>query len=122
MKEFQAFLDGIDRPDRAERMTKILSHVQEKFPQLKPEVKWNQPMFTDHGTFIVGFSVAEGHIAVAPEPQAIALFAEEIQKAGYSHTRGLFRIRWTDEVNWELIDKIVSYNIHDKKDMTKFWR
>lgn len=122
MKEFQSFLDGIEGPDRAERMKEILRHVQGKFPQLKPELKWNQPMFTDHGTFIVGFSVAEGHIAVAPEPQAIAMFAEEIRKAGYSHTRGLFRIKWADDVHWELLDKIVSYNIHDKKGMTKFWR
>ena len=39
----------------------------EKFPQLKEENKWNQPMFNDHGTFIIGFSIAKGHIAVAPE-------------------------------------------------------
>jgi uncharacterized protein YdhG (YjbR/CyaY superfamily) len=40
---------------------------------LKEEIKWNQPMFSDHGTFIIGFSIAKEHIAVAPEAVVISL-------------------------------------------------
>ena len=122
MKNFQEFLKNIDTPDRRDRMETILNHIKGKFPQLNEEIKWNQPMFSDHGTFIIGFSVAKGHIAVAPEAVAIELFKKEIEKSRYSHTQELFRIKWIDEVNYELIDKIIAYNIEDKKEMTKFWR
>ena len=122
MKDFQMFLDSIREPDNRERMENILKYVKEKFPQLKEEIKWNQPMFSDHGTFIIGFSVAKGHIAVAPEAVVIGLFEKEIEEAGYSHTKELFRIKWTDQVDFDLLHKLVNYNIENKKNMIKFWR
>lgn len=122
MKEFQAFLAGIHAPNQRDRMEDILRYIKESFPQLKGEIKWNQPMFSDHGTFILGFSVAKGHIAVAPESAVIRLFEREIEKAGYSHTKELFRIKWTDPVNFDLLHNMAAYNIADKKDMTNFWR
>ena len=122
MKYFQIFLDSIDEPYKKERMESILKYIKEKFPQLKEEIKWSQPMFTDHGTFIIGFSIAKGHIAVAPESVVINLFEKQIAEAGYSHTQELFRIKWTDKVDFDLLHNIVAYNIGDKKDMTRFWR
>lgn len=122
MEVFQMFLDSISEEDKRERMEEILNYVKEKFPQLKEEIKWSQPMFTDHGTFIISFSVAKGHIAVAPESVVINLFKKEIEEAGYSYTRELFKIKWTDQVDFDLLYKLVAYNIEDKKGMTSFWR
>lgn len=122
MIEFQKFLDSIQEQDKRDRMEAILLRIQEMFPQLNKEIKWNQPMFTDHNTFILAFSVSKGHIAVAPEAVVIHLFEKEIEEAGYSHTKELFRIKWTDKVDFDLLHKIISYNIESKKDMTTFWR
>ena len=33
-----------------------------------------------------------------------------------------FRIKWTDEVDYQLLDKMIEYNLEDKKGMTKYWR
>ena len=79
MKDFQSFLDNIDEVDKRERLEEIFKHIKGKFPQLKEEIKWNQPMFTDHGTFIIAFSISKGHISVSPEMAAIKLFEEEIK-------------------------------------------
>lgn len=122
MTGFQLYLSSIDSPDKKERMEDILKYIKKSFPQLRAEIKWNQPMFTDHGTFIIGFSIAKKHIAVAPELTAIAHFREDIEEAGFSCTNMLFRIKWTDKVNYNLLHKIVEYNIESKKDMNKFWR
>lgn len=122
MEEFKDFLDEIEDLEKRKRLEDILNHIKEKFPQLIAEIKWNQPMFSDHGTFIIAFSIAKGHIAVAPEAKAISVFEKEIKEAGYSCTSNLFRIKWTDQVDYNLIDKIVQYNIEDKKGMTRFWR
>lgn len=70
----------------------------------------------------IGFSIARNHIAVAPEAVVIQQFEKEIEEAGYSNTKELFRIKWTDKVDYELLRKIVAYNIEDKKDLVKFWR
>lgn len=103
-------------------MEDILEDIKKTFPHLKEEIKWKQPMFTDHGTFIIAFSIAKGHIAVAPEASVIKEFAKEIEKAGYSYTRELFRIKWTDEVDFDLLHKLVEHNIEDKKETKSFWR
>jgi uncharacterized protein YdhG (YjbR/CyaY superfamily) len=122
MSDFQMYINNIDDPDKRTRMEGIFDYLRKAFPQLKEEVKWNQPMFTDHGTFIIGFSIAKVHIAVAPETAAINHFEKEIEEAGYSHTKQLFRIKWTDKVDYDLLQKITSFNILDKKNMVKFWR
>lgn len=122
MGNFQPFLDKIEELDKRERMKRILDHITERFPQLKQEIKWSQPMFSDHGTFIIGFSIAKHHIAVGPEAVALDYFNEDIKKAGYERTRQLFRIKWTDDIDFSLLERIVSFNIEDKKDVTTYWR
>ncbi len=122
MKSFQMFLDNIGEPEKRERLELILNNIKKKFPHLKEEIRWNQPMFSDHGTFIIGFSISKTHIAVAPEAVVIGLFEKKIEEAGYSHTKELFRIKWTDNINYDLLYKIIDYNIKDKKGMRKFWR
>ena len=122
MQNFKDFLNTIDDPKKREKMENILMHIREKYPQLNEEIKWNKPMFSDHGTFIIGFSLAKNNIAVAPEAAVIRHFEQEILMAGYTHTQNLFRIKWTDEVDYDLLDRIVEYNIEEKKDMTKYGR
>lgn len=79
-------------------------------------------MFTDHGTFIIGFSVAKNHMAVAPERAGIIRFTEEIKGAGYDHTKEIFRIPWKSPVDFTLLEKMIAFNISEKKDYTTFWR
>jgi uncharacterized protein YdhG (YjbR/CyaY superfamily) len=44
--------------------------------------------------FIIGFSVAKNHMAVAPERAGILYFSVEIVQAGYEHTKDLIRFPW----------------------------
>lgn len=122
MSGFKEYLDKIEESEKKERLTFIFDSIKKEFPQLKEEIKWNQPMFTDHGTFIIGFSVAKGHIAVAPEDDVMALFEKRIEEAGYSHTKRLLRIKWTDEIDFDLIYSMIAFKIEDKKDYKKFWK
>ncbi|MED1864371.1 iron chaperone [Fictibacillus nanhaiensis] len=122
MDVYSEYLSAIDDPDQRNRTEELLKWVIEKFPNLEPQFKWNTPMFTDHGTFIIGISIAKQHLSIAPEEVAMLKFADEIKKAGYTFTKGLFRIRWKDEVNYELLEDIIAFNIQDKAEYTKFWR
>lgn len=122
MKAFKEFLAGIDNQDHRDRTEEVLSWVSKKFPKLVPVIKWNQPMFTDHGTFIIGFSTSKHHLAVSPEGAGIKQFSEEIKQSGYEHTKMLVRFPWDRQIDYSLLEKMIEYNIVDKADCSTFWR
>ncbi|MDG0813980.1 iron chaperone [Cohnella rhizosphaerae] len=122
MNVFAKFLDPIENPEHQARMEEVLSWVTRKFPNLSPALKWNQPMFTDHGTFIIGFSVSKKHMAVSPEQAGMVRFSEEISKAGYERTKEIVRIPWARPVEYALLEKMIEFNIADKATCTTFWR
>ncbi len=122
MEVFAEYLAHIDNIQHQARMEEVLNWVTKKFPYLKPKIAWNQPMFTDHDTFIIGFSVAKHHMSVAPEQVGIAKFSEEIKQAGYDHSKELVRIPWDIPVDFSLLEKMIAFNIIDKADCKTFWR
>lgn len=122
MEVFEGYLQQIENLEHKNRMEEILNWVNMKFPNLKREIKWNQPMFTDHGTFIIGFSISKQHIAVSPEEAGITHFADAIEKAGYDYTKGMFRIKWANPVDYPLLEKMIAFNISDKANCSTFWR
>ena len=122
MDVFTAYLETMGNPVQRARMEQLLSWVMEKFPDLTPKIGWNQPMFTDHDTYIIGFSAAKQHLAVAPEAAGISRFADDIAKAGYDHTNLLMRIKWERPIDYSLLARIIEFNIEDKADCSTFWR
>lgn len=122
MSKINEFIEKIEDSQKRERLGMIVNSLREAFPQLQEDVKWNQPMFIHENTFIIAFSLAKAHIAVAPESVVIQHFRDDIDKAGYVATQELFRIKWNDPVDLNLLHRIVSYNLETKKDHPKFWR
>ncbi|CAM3444166.1 iron chaperone [Erysipelothrix sp. HDW6B] len=116
------FLATMEDVHQREKLASILTWIQTRYPQLEAVVKWNQPMFLDHGTFIIAFSVSKQHIAVAPEVIAMKQFELSIKEAGYKATSNLFRIKWNDAIAWDLLEEIITFNIEDKATVTSFWR
>ncbi|ARJ37682.1 iron chaperone [Sporosarcina sp. P21c] len=122
MEIFKQYIAGIDSPEQRHRVEQVLAWVTTTFPNLEPQMKWNTPMFSDHGTFIIGISIAKHHMSISPEPAGIARFADEIAEAGYSATSGLFRIKWNEPIHFGLLEKLIEFNMEDKIDCTNFWR
>jgi len=122
VKVFSEFLTNIKNEHHRTKTEEILFWVKNKFPNLVAEIKWNQPMFTNEGTFIIAFSVAKHHLAVAPEKVVIDRFSAQIIDAGYKHTQQLIQIPWGKEFDFNLLAEIISFNITDKADCTTFWR
>ncbi|WP_125591187.1 iron chaperone [Companilactobacillus jidongensis] len=122
MDVFEDFLANIEDKSHRARMIEIIDWVQTTFPELQKRFAWKQPMFTDHGTFIIGFSVAAKHISVAPEGKSMDLFASKVEDAGYTHGTKMFRIKFDQDVNYDLLKDVIEFNIEDKKDCDTFWR
>lgn len=66
--------------------------------------------------------MAKQHLSVAPEEFGMEHFADGIAQAGYSATKGLFRIKWKEPVNYELLGEMIEFNMIDKAECTTFWR
>lgn len=122
MEVFTDFISAIENPINKERTQSILRWVMNAFPNLTPKIAWNQPVFTDHGTFIIGFSVSKNHLAIAPERIVIDFFSNAIIQSGYDHTKELIRIGWDKPVDFELLSNIIKHNIAEKADCGSFWR
>lgn len=122
MEVFTEYLASIKDFNHKIRMEEVLGWVMNTFPTLDPKIAWNQPMFTEHDTYIIGFSVSKQHMAVAPERAGIIHFEKDIEQAGYDHTKELIRIPWNKEVEFTLLEKIIEFNVVEKKDCKTFWR
>lgn len=122
MEVFSEYLAQIENPQHRERTQEILEWVGDIFPTLEPRIAWNQPMFTDHGTFIVGFSLSKQHLAVSPELAGMEPFREKITSVGYGQSKMLFRIRWNEPISYPLLEEIIKFNRLDKAECKNFWR
>ena len=122
MEDFLEFIEHINNGQQRARTQEVLGWVKSQFPNLEARIAWNQPMFTEHGTFIIGFSVSSKHLAVSPERAGMVRFTNEITKAGYSQSKMLFRIRWEEPVNYILLDQIIRFNCIDMAECKTFWR
>ena len=118
----EEYLSNIQDIEHKKRMSEIFEWVEENFPSLKGEIKWKQAMFSEHGTFIIGFSEAKNHMSFTPEEEVIGLFSTEIKKSGYEHTKGIAKIKWTDEVDYELLKNLIEFNIREKAECTTYFR
>lgn len=122
MDTFENYLNTIENIEHRTRMTDILLWIQQTYPDLVPVIKWNQPMFTDHGTYIIGLSISKHHFSVAPEVKTMHLFDEEIKEAQYERTANTIKIKWTQPIDYNLFKKMIDFNLIDKKETTQFWR
>jgi len=122
MDVLKGYLEAIVVAEQKARMEEIFNWIHETFPSLEAVIKWNQAMFVDHGTLIIGFSMAKQHMSFTPEEAVITIFTEDIKKAGYEHTKGIVKVKWADEVNYELIKRLIEFNMIDKAECKTFFR
>jgi len=122
MAVWSDFVAAIDDPNNRAKLTAVFEWIEREYPQLEARMAWNQPMYTDHGTFIIGFSVAKKHFNFTPEKAVIPLFAADFERAGYIAKAMLVSVPWSAPVDYDLLDRVIAHNIADKADCTTFWR
>lgn len=76
------YLATIPNGDNRARMVQVLNWVAEHYPELELRIAWNQPMFTHHGTYIIGFSTAPKHMAMTPERATMIRFEPVMRERG----------------------------------------
>ncbi len=118
----EEFLDGMAAPEQRTKLERLLDWVSGTWPELELVIKWNQPMFTHHGTYIIGFSTFPKNLAVGPEAPLIDRMRADIEAAGYTTTQRLFRIGWSDPIDYALLTRVIETQISEKATVTGLWR
>lgn len=122
MEVLMAYLDAIQVKEQRDRMEEVFQWIVSHYPQLEVQIKWKQPMFVDHGTFIIGFSMAKNHLSFTPEEDVVTIFKEEIEQSGYEHTKGIIKVKWSETVDYTLLKRMIDFNITDKAECKTFFR
>ncbi|WP_423189953.1 iron chaperone [Alkalibacterium sp. f15] len=122
METFADFLQSLDDETQKQKLGDLFNFIDSEFPNIDKRIAWNQPMYTDHDTFIIGFSVAKNHISVAPEKAGLRQFEREIKENNYELLKEIFKIKKSQPINKELIRDMIAFNIEDKKNCKTFWR
>ncbi len=118
---FRAYVEGITDLEMREKMESVLVYCCDQYPQLIPKIAWNQPMLTDHGTYIIGFSVAKDHIVVGLELNTMAHFADMIKAEGLVTKKMTFQIKRKQAIPERLLKTIIDQTLVLKKDIHTFW-
>ena len=106
--------------DNRARMVEVLNWVAKRYPELEQRIAWNQPMFTHHGTYIIGFSASSKHMAMAPERATIIRFEQVMRERGTDFGTMLARQPWNKPFDYELLDVFIQHQLTDKHDVTSF--
>ena len=122
IKTLDEFLATIPDDDNRERMVDVVVWVGLTYPELKLRIAWNQPMFTHHGTYIIGFSAASKHMAVDPERATMIRFEPVMRERGTDFGKKFARQPWDKPFDYELLDAFIQHQLEEKRDITSFWR
>ena len=116
------YLATIPNDDNRSRMVEVLNWVAERYPELELRIAWNQPMFTHHGTCIIGFSAASKHMAMAPERATMIRFEPVMRERGTDFGTMFARQPWNKPFDYELLDAFIQHQLAEKQNITAFWR
>ena len=116
------YLETIPDDDNRERMVDVLVWVGLTYPELELRIEWNQPMFTHHGTYIIGFSAASKHMTMAPERATMIRFEQVMRERGTDFSTMLARQPWNRPFDYELLDAFIQHQLAEKQDIRSFWR
>ncbi len=122
METYDKFLDSVVNPQIKTKLAEIIQWISTHYPELELVMKWHQPMFIHHKTFIVGFSVAKSHLNIAFEAPELNRFKEAIKATGYHQTKMLIQIKENQAIDYSLLKEIIDFTIEDKQYVQTFWR
>ena len=122
IKTLDEYVATIHDDDNRARMVDVLVWVGLTYPALELRIAGNQPMFTHHGTYIIGFSAASTHMAMAPERATMIRFEQVMRERGTDFGTMLTHQPWTKPFDHELLDAFIQHQLAEKRDVTSFWR
>ena len=56
------------------------------------------------------------------EKAGVRQLEEAFKQAGYAYTESLYKVKWMDEMDYDLLKEVIDFQVADKKGLTTYWR
>ena len=122
IKTLDEFLATIPNANNRARIVEVLDWVSQRYPEHELRTARNQPMFTHHGTYIIGFSATCRHMAMAPEHATTIRLEQAMRERGTDIGKMFARQPWNEPFDYELAAAFIDRQLGDKLETTSFWR
>src|SRR5699024_355520 len=94
MDTLQQYLATVPDEKHREAMESLIEWVANSFPELRLEIKWNQPMMIRNDTFILAFSCGGDYVSIAAWNTVLYKFLYRLKESRYGHHKKEFQIPW----------------------------
>ena len=82
--------------------------IRRALPDAAEKISWSMPTWWN-GHNILHFAANKKHIGLYPGPEAVAFFAEKLERAGCKYSKGSVQIPYSDALPLDLIAEIATW-------------
>ncbi len=90
------------------QLQNVRAAIREELPDATEKISWSMPTWWK-GHNIIHFAANKNHIGLYPGPEAVAFFAEKLDRAGCRYSKGSIRIPYSDHLPQDLIAEIAGW-------------
>lgn len=91
-----------------DQLQSVRAVLKTTLPDAAEKISWSMPTYwKEHN--IIHFAAAKKHIGLYPGPEAVAQFAEKLDQAGCTFSKGSIRIPYSNELPLSLIAEIAAW-------------
>ena len=91
-----------------EQLRLVRAALKSELPDAAEKISWSMPTYWK-GRNIIHFAASKNHIGLYPGPEAVAHFAEKLDRAGCAYAKGSIRIPYSDTLPLRLIGEIAAW-------------
>ena len=91
-----------------DQLQNVREVIRDELPNATEKICWSMPTYWQ-GHNIIHFAAAKKHIGLYPGPEAVAVFAERLQKASCKFSKGAIQIPYSDDLPLTLISEIAAW-------------
>ena len=91
-----------------DRLQSVRAVLKRELPDAAEKISWSMPTYWK-GHNILHFAASKKHIGLYPGPEAVAEFAEKLDRAGCTYSKGTIRIPCSGELPLDLIAEIAAW-------------
>ena len=91
-----------------DQLQSVRTVLRNELPDATEKISWSMPTYWK-GQNIIHFAASKKHIGLYPGPEAVEQFAEKLDQAGCTYSKGSVRIPYSDELPLGLIAEIAAW-------------
>lgn len=99
--------------DKQNLLNVVRETIREAAPEAIETINYKMPTFRYNGN-LIHFAMFKNHLGIYPGPETIEAFAEKL--AAYKPSKGAIQFPLDQEINTQLIQELVLYNLEKLKD------